>query len=197
MQAREFVHDHRIRSWGAELINLDSMGNQQAALSFCYLLCKLGSKNTNMMVGALNFLFVYIDISSLSRVSLWLDLPDTFYLQGQLGVFEEPGKVTRQSLSPGDVGFVPRGTGHWIKNTSSQPGFLILVFNSPSFTNVDLPGWLGSFPASVCFFCPSLYQQAVLPIMLTCKTDSLVVFLSVASSAHDPFSTIELDKPLN
>ena len=136
-------------------------------------------------------------MSSLSGASLWLDLLDTLIIKVQLGVFEEPGKVTRQSLSPGDVGFVPRGTGHWIKNTSSQPGFLILVFNSPSFTNVDLPGWLGSFPASVCFCCHSLYQQAVIAVMRTCKTDGLTVFLSVASSAHDPFSAVELDQPPN
>lgn len=65
----------------------------------------------------------------------------------QLGIFNATGQTTQQTLHTGDVGYVPKGTGHWIKSPTAEPGFMILVFNSGTFTNVDAPEWLGSLPS--------------------------------------------------
>ena len=66
----------------------------------------------------------------------------------QLGVFNGTGQVSQNTLNAGDVGFAPRGSGHWLK-TGSQPAWLLLIFNSGVFTDIESFSFVGNFPTEV------------------------------------------------
>lgn len=51
-------------------------------------------------------------------------------------------------MSPGDVGFAPVGSGHYLRNLGQDMAHVVLIFNSGDFTNVDLNNFLGVFPPS-------------------------------------------------
>lgn len=74
-----------------------------------------------------------------------------FVLNGSadVSVFAAEGKSSLASLAQGDVGYVPMGYGHAIKNTSNGPTDLLLVFNDGEYQKINLNGWLASNPASV------------------------------------------------
>lgn len=66
----------------------------------------------------------------------------------EVGVFTAPGESYVGVLNPGDLGFAPRGSGHYVKNTGTTSGYLVLIFNGGVFTNVELVNFLGAFPPS-------------------------------------------------
>ena len=66
----------------------------------------------------------------------------------EVGVFTSPGQSVTGTLNPGDLGFAPRGSGHYVKNTGTTPGHVVLIFNAGEFTNVDVVNFLGAFPPS-------------------------------------------------
>jgi oxalate decarboxylase len=66
----------------------------------------------------------------------------------EAGVFIKPGVHYEDTLGPGDVGFAPRGSGHWVRNPTDQPAYLVLVFNDGKFTDTELPNFLGTVPAA-------------------------------------------------
>jgi len=43
----------------------------------------------------------------------------------------------------GDLGLSPRGAGHFLKNNGNVPADVLVVFNSPRNTGIDLPWFLG------------------------------------------------------
>lgn len=66
----------------------------------------------------------------------------------EVGVFTEPGQSASAVLQPGDLGFAPRGSGHYLKNIGQTMGYVVLIFNDGLFTNVDVGNFLGAFPPS-------------------------------------------------
>ena len=66
-----------------------------------------------------------------------------------MAVFLAEGKVVMNEYEQGDVGYVPMGTGHYIKNTG--PGLLkVLVgFNNGRYQANDLSAWISTNPLDV------------------------------------------------
>ena len=49
----------------------------------------------------------------------------------------------------GDIGYVPMGAGHYIRNTGSGILRLLLGFNNGHYHSYDLSAWVGSNPLDV------------------------------------------------
>jgi oxalate decarboxylase len=66
----------------------------------------------------------------------------------EAGVFLSPGESATGIMRPGDLGFAPRGSGHYLRNLGTDFAHVVLIFNSGHFTNVDLNNFLGVSPPS-------------------------------------------------
>lgn len=90
----------------------------------------------------------------------WHPLADEwqFMLNGSVDiqVFNGSGLVYNGTLREGEVGFIPKGTGHYLKNESPDPAYYVVVFNNPEFSTVELHSFMGTMPIEVCLlFCAS------------------------------------------
>lgn len=74
-----------------------------------------------------------------------------YVLNGEmdLTVFASEGKASVSRLQQGDVGYVPKGYGHAIRNSSQKPLDIVVVFNDGDYQSIDLSNWLASNPSSV------------------------------------------------
>ena len=74
-----------------------------------------------------------------------------YYLEGsaEMAVFLAEGTVVTDSFEAGDIGYVPMGAGHYIRNTG--PGVLrvLIGFNNGRYEANDLSAWLAANPADV------------------------------------------------
>jgi oxalate decarboxylase len=68
----------------------------------------------------------------------------------EVGVFTAPGESAVAVIGPGDLGFAPRGSGHYLRNVGDASAHVVLIFDPPTglFTNVDVNNFLGAFPAA-------------------------------------------------
>ncbi len=66
-----------------------------------------------------------------------------------LSVFASEGQASVSRLKRGDVGYVPRGYGHALMNTSSGATDVLVVFDSGSYEAINLNDWLAANPDSV------------------------------------------------
>lgn len=66
-----------------------------------------------------------------------------------LSVFASQGKSSVSSLRQGDVGYVPMGYGHALRNTSDGPTDVLVVFNDADYESINLNDWLATNPTSV------------------------------------------------
>lgn len=66
-----------------------------------------------------------------------------------LAVFASEGKASISRLQKGDVGYVPKGYGHALRNSSDQPLDVLIVFNDGNYQSIDLNDWIASNPNSV------------------------------------------------
>ncbi len=66
-----------------------------------------------------------------------------------LSVFASEGKASVSSLKQGDVGYVPMGYGHALRNTSAGPTDVLVVFNDGAYESINLNDWLATNPTSV------------------------------------------------
>ncbi|WP_338438790.1 cupin domain-containing protein [Synechococcus elongatus] len=66
-----------------------------------------------------------------------------------LAVFASEGKASMSRLQKGDVGYVPKGYGHALRNSSDQPLEVLIVFNDGNYQSIDLNDWIASNPNSV------------------------------------------------
>ena len=80
------------------------------------------------------------------NASEWQYVLDGSY---DLSVFASEGKSSVSSLKQGDVGYVPRGYGHALLNTSSGPTDVLVVFDSGTYQAINLNDWLAANPESV------------------------------------------------
>lgn len=66
----------------------------------------------------------------------------------ELSVFASAGKSSISRLETGDVGYVPRGYGHALKNPSKdQPAEILIVFNAGDYESIELNDWMSTVPA--------------------------------------------------
>lgn len=74
-----------------------------------------------------------------------------YYLEGsaEMGVFLAEGQAVIEQFDTGDVGYVPMGAGHYIKNTGDSILRVLVGFNNGKYQANDLSAWLASNPADV------------------------------------------------
>jgi oxalate decarboxylase len=69
--------------------------------------------------------------------------------QGQLTVFNTGPSAVTQNFNPGDVGYVKRAYGHYIRNTGNTDLVYLEVFRSSYFSDVSLSDWLAHTPRAL------------------------------------------------
>lgn len=74
-----------------------------------------------------------------------------YYMQGEarMTVFDATAKARTFNYRSGDVGFVPRTTGHYIENIGTTTLKVISVFNTPQFSDISLRQWLALTPPAL------------------------------------------------
>lgn len=61
-------------------------------------------------------------------------------------VFASSGRSTTIEYSPGDVGYVPRGFGHYLESVGRERAEILLAFNTGVYEEIGLAEWLASNP---------------------------------------------------
>ena len=54
-----------------------------------------------------------------------------------------------ENFNTGDIGYVPMGAGHYIKNTGTSVCRVLIGFNSGHYQAIDLGEWLAGNPKDV------------------------------------------------
>jgi oxalate decarboxylase len=74
-----------------------------------------------------------------------------YYLAGtaEMTVFLSQGQAVTEQFAAGDVGYVPMGAGHYIKNTGTDVCRVLIGFNSGHYEAIDLSAWLASNPPAL------------------------------------------------
>ena len=66
--------------------------------------------------------------------------------RGQMTVFGAGPKAVTNNFAPGDIGYVKRSFGHYIKNVGDEDLVFLEVFKTPTFQDVSLSDWLAHSP---------------------------------------------------
>lgn len=69
--------------------------------------------------------------------------------QAKMMVFLAEATAVTEEFNAGDVGYVPMGAGHYIKNTGTDVCRLLIGFNSGRYEAIDLSEWLAGNPGDV------------------------------------------------
>ncbi|HEY4042044.1 MAG TPA: cupin domain-containing protein [Rhodopila sp.] len=71
-----------------------------------------------------------------------------YYVKGsaQMTVFNAGPKAATTNFNAGDIGYVKRSNGHYIKNVGNTDLVFLEVFNSDAFKDVSLSDWLTHAP---------------------------------------------------
>ncbi|WP_127092153.1 cupin domain-containing protein [Aquabacter cavernae] len=71
-----------------------------------------------------------------------------YYIAGQasMTVFNTGPKAVTQNFKAGDIGYVKKSLGHFIRNTGDTDLVFLEVFRAPQFQNVSLSQWLAHTP---------------------------------------------------
>ncbi|MGO9544781.1 MAG: cupin domain-containing protein [Rhodomicrobium sp.] len=66
--------------------------------------------------------------------------------QGEMTVFNTGPNAVTQNFNPGDIGYVKKAFGHYIKNTGNADLIYLEVFRSSYYAGVSLSDWLSHTP---------------------------------------------------
>jgi oxalate decarboxylase len=71
-----------------------------------------------------------------------------YYIKGEaeMTVFDTGPISVTQNFRPGDIGYVKRSFGHYVRNTGDTDLQFLEVFRSPYFADVSLSDWLTHTP---------------------------------------------------
>jgi oxalate decarboxylase len=71
-----------------------------------------------------------------------------YVLEGKMRmtVFASKARAETVELAAGDVGYVPQGYGHYLENIGEGRCRILLVFNSPTYEDIDLTSWINANP---------------------------------------------------
>jgi oxalate decarboxylase len=74
-----------------------------------------------------------------------------YYIAGQasMTVFNVGPRAVTQNFNPGDIGYVKKSLGHFIKNTGNTDLVFLEIFRSDRFEDVSLSDWLTHAPRSL------------------------------------------------
>ena len=69
-----------------------------------------------------------------------------YYLSGRtrMSVFGSRGRSRTDEFGPGDIGFIPRGYGHYIENIGNEDVVVVLAFNNGIYESISLTAWMAS-----------------------------------------------------
>lgn len=67
--------------------------------------------------------------------------------KGELGIVTPDDEQNISQLSPGDIGFIPTGWAHYIRNVGNTDLIWVLVFNNP-LTDIGLSTMFGGMPTN-------------------------------------------------
>ncbi len=72
-----------------------------------------------------------------------------YVVSGDVSVtmFGSHGRFRTESLSGGDVGYIPQGYGHSIENVGATTARMLIAFNTGAYAAIDLSQWLAGNPA--------------------------------------------------
>jgi oxalate decarboxylase len=68
--------------------------------------------------------------------------------KGELGVVTPDGEESISTLSPGDIGFIPQGWAHYIRNAGSGEMKFVVVFNNSLPNDIGLSTMFGGMPTN-------------------------------------------------
>jgi oxalate decarboxylase len=69
--------------------------------------------------------------------------------QGEATVFNTGPNAVTQNFNPGDIGYIKKGYGHYIRNTSDKDLVYLEVFRSSYYADVSLSDWLTRTPRAL------------------------------------------------
>jgi oxalate decarboxylase len=69
--------------------------------------------------------------------------------RGEMTVFSAGPNAVTQDFAPGDIGYVLRGNGHYIKNVGDTDLQFLEIFRSSYFADVSLSDWLTHTPPAM------------------------------------------------
>jgi len=69
--------------------------------------------------------------------------------QGEMTIFNVGPRAVTQNFKPGDIGYVKKSLGHYIKNTGNTDLVFLEIFRAPRFEDVSLSDWLTHAPRSL------------------------------------------------
>ena len=71
-----------------------------------------------------------------------------YYVSGrsEIGIFGANGKYRQDEFGPGQVAFIDRGFGHYIRQIGNEETKILIAFNSPDYQEISLSSWLASNP---------------------------------------------------
>ncbi len=69
--------------------------------------------------------------------------------RGEMTVFSAGPNAVTQDFAPGDIGYVLRGNGHYIKNIGDTDLQFLEIFRSSYFADVSLSDWLTHTPPAM------------------------------------------------
>jgi oxalate decarboxylase len=71
-----------------------------------------------------------------------------YYLKGsgQMTVFDSGPRAVTANFNPGDIGYIKRSNGHYIKNVGMSDLVFLEIFRSNSFQDISLSDWLAHTP---------------------------------------------------
>lgn len=74
-----------------------------------------------------------------------------YYLQGkaEMGVFLAEQTFIKDDFEKGDIGYVPMGAGHYIKNIGEEVLIVLIGFNNGKYESIDLSAWIAGNPSDI------------------------------------------------
>jgi oxalate decarboxylase len=69
--------------------------------------------------------------------------------QGEMTVFNVGPRAVTQNFKPGDIGYVKKSLGHYIKNTGDTDLIFLEIFRSDRFEDISLSYWLTHVPRAL------------------------------------------------
>jgi oxalate decarboxylase len=74
-----------------------------------------------------------------------------YFIKGtaQVGVFAAGPKAVTTNFNPGDIGYIKRTNGHYVKNVGDTDLEFLEVFRSDHFEDVSLSDWLTHTPPAM------------------------------------------------
>ena len=74
-----------------------------------------------------------------------------YVIEGDISVtmFGSHGRYRTETMTKGDVGYIPQGYGHSIENVGDQSCRVLIGFNNGVYETIDLSQWIAGNPADV------------------------------------------------